>query len=156
MISDKGSGSVGARADGRAQIGYDFDPHDVERIKAGMLRTAEVLLAGGAAEITAPVRGMALHRSIGSFADNLASKTIRDFGLYASHPMATCRMGRDPSTSVIDPYGMSHALPGLFIADASVFPTSLGVNPQLTTMAIATMLGRQMLSRGLPEATHIR
>ena len=145
MISDKGSGSVGARADGRAAVRYEFDPHDVARIKQGMVRTAEVLLAGGAREVTAPVRGMQLHRDVGAFADNLAPTTIRDFGLYAAHPMATCRMGTDPATSVIRPDGRTHHAKGLYIADSSVFPTSLGVNPQLTTMAMATMIGHQLV-----------
>lgn len=149
MISDKGSGSVSARSDGRSAVTYNFDPNDVERIKAGMVRTAEVLLAGGASEVSAPVRGVGIHRDLGAFADELADRTIRDFGLYAAHPMATCRMGTDPSTSVIDPYGAAHGAKGLYIADASAFPTSLGVNPQLTTMALATVLGRQMLARGI-------
>ena len=38
-----------------------------------------------------------------------------------------------------------HTIPGLFIADSSVFPTSLGVNPQLTTLVVATAIGRRML-----------
>ncbi|MCO4745303.1 MAG: GMC family oxidoreductase [Proteobacteria bacterium] len=145
MISDKGSGTVSARSDGRSAVTYDFAPNDVERIKAGMVRTADVLLAGGAREVTAPVRGMGLHRDSKSFAANLADKTIRDFGLYAAHPMATCRMGTDPETSVIGPDGQAHRASGLYIADASVFPTALGVNPQLTTMAVATVIGRQIL-----------
>lgn len=145
MISDKGTGTVKAQADGRAAVTYEFDALDVERIKAGMVRTAEVLMAGGATQITAPVRGMSLHSDIRSFSANLADKTIRDFGLYAAHPMATCRMGTDPATSVIGPDGQSHQVQGLYIADSSIFPTALGVNPQLTTMAVATMIGRQIL-----------
>jgi choline dehydrogenase-like flavoprotein len=51
-------------------------------------------------------------------------------------------MGADPETSVVGPTGEAHHLPGLFLADSSVFPTSLGVNPQLTTMTLATAIGR--------------
>jgi choline dehydrogenase-like flavoprotein len=54
-------------------------------------------------------------------------------------------MGRDPTTSVIGPSGETHGLSGLYLADSSVFPTSLGVNPQLTTMAMATAIGRGLL-----------
>ncbi len=60
--------------------------------------------------------------------------------------MATCRMGRDITTSVIGPDGQAHGLPGLYLADSSIFPTSLGVNPQWTTMVMATILGRGMLA----------
>ncbi len=148
MISDHGEGTVGARSDGRAAISYSFDPHDVERIKAGMVETARVLLAGGAREVLAPVHGVGVHRTAESFAAALADRSIHDFSLYASHPMASCRMGADPSTSVIGPTGEAHGLPGLHLADSSVFPTSLGVNPQLTTMTLATAIARGVAAAG--------
>jgi len=142
MISDKGHGSVSARGSGRAHIGYRFDPSDVDRIKAGMIRTAEVLLAGGASQVLGPVHGLGTHRSVDSFAAAIADRTITDFNLYASHPMGSCRMGADPADSVVGPTGEAHGLPGLYLADSSVFPTSLGVNPQLTTMTMATAIAR--------------
>lgn len=148
MISDKGEGRVGARPDGRADIAYTFDPHDVDRIKAGMVATARVLLAGGAKRVFAPVHGVGVHDDDASFAQALAPRTIHDFSLYASHPMASCRMGADPARSVVGPTGEAHGLPGLYLADSSIFPTSLGVNPQLTTMTLATALGRAVAASG--------
>jgi choline dehydrogenase-like flavoprotein len=53
-------------------------------------------------------------------------------------------MGDDPATSAIGPDGAAPDLSGLFLADSAVFPTSLGVNPQLTTTAVATAIGRTM------------
>ena len=44
--------------------------------------------------------------------------------------------------------GQAHGLPGLYITDSSIFPTSLGVNPQLTTMAVATRLGQRIAQAG--------
>jgi choline dehydrogenase-like flavoprotein len=61
--------------------------------------------------------------------------------LYASHPMGTCRMGADPARSVVDPDGRVHGWRNLHVADASVFPTSLGVNPQVTVMATGLAVG---------------
>jgi choline dehydrogenase-like flavoprotein len=55
-------------------------------------------------------------------------------------------MGADPATSVVGPTGEAHALRGLYLADSSIFPTSLGVNPQLTTMVLATAIGRALVS----------
>ena len=46
-------------------------------------------------------------------------------------------MGRDPRTSVVAPSGESHDVPGLYIADSGLFPTSLRVNPMITIMAVA-------------------
>ncbi len=145
MISDKGEGRVGAHADGRADIQYWFDDDDMDRIKRGMVRTAEVLLAGGAEALHCPVHGVGRHTTVSSFAGALSSRTIADFQMYASHPMASCRMGADPSRSVVGPTGEAHGLKGLFIADSSVFPTSLGVNPQLTTMVMATAIARNLV-----------
>lgn len=144
MVSDKGKGRVRATADGRADIQYHFDEGDVGRIKRGMAVTAEVLIAGGVKEVFTPVHGVGRHTTPGGLAADLADRSIRDFTLYASHPMSTCRMGLNPETSVVDPQGQAHRMPGLHIADASVFPTSLGVNPQLTTLAVSTLIGRRM------------
>ncbi len=146
MVSDRGEGEVGAKADGRANLRYDFDPADVDLIKRGLVRTAEVLIAGGATEIFSPIHGVGTYTDVGAYADALARTAIQDFTLYAAHPMSTCRMGADPASSVIGADGQAHGLPGLFIADSSVFPTSLGVNPQLTTMAVATRIAQGMLA----------
>lgn len=145
MVSDKGEGEVRATADGRAKVSYDFAESDIERIKLGMRETARVLLAGGAKEVFTPVHGVGKHTTPESLYAALQPTKITDFTLYASHPMSTCRMGLDPTTSVVAPSGESHAIPGLFIADSSVFPTSLGVNPQLTTLVVGTAIGRRML-----------
>lgn len=61
------------------------------------------------------------------------------------HPMGTCRMGSDPAASVVGPYGEAHDVRGLFVADASVFPSCVGVNPQVTIMAFATRTARHIL-----------
>ena len=53
------------------------------------------------------------------------------------HTLGTCRMGTDPATSVVGPGGQAHDVPGLYIADGSVFPSSLSVNPALTIMAVS-------------------
>lgn len=51
--------------------------------------------------------------------------------------MGGCRMGVDPATSVTDPHGRVHDLPGVYVADSSLFPDSVEVNPYLTIMALA-------------------
>jgi choline dehydrogenase-like flavoprotein len=56
----------------------------------------------------------------------------------AFHPLGTCRMGNDPRKAVLDLNLESHDIKGLFVPDGSPFPSSLGVNPQVTIMAFAT------------------
>ena len=60
-------------------------------------------------------------------------------------------MGADPRRSLLDSYNESHDVKGLFVTDASAFPSSVGVNPQLTIMAMATRAANRILkSRGNP------
>jgi choline dehydrogenase-like flavoprotein len=57
--------------------------------------------------------------------------------LFSAHQMGTCRMGADPATSVASPTGELHDTPGVWIGDASAFPTASGTNPMITIMALA-------------------
>jgi choline dehydrogenase-like flavoprotein len=142
MVSDTGEGTVDAWGDGRARITYDFAQTDIDRIRKGMYWAARVLLAGGAREVFAPVYGVGRCTSAEELSERLQPRALTDYTMYASHPMSTCRMGADPATSVIRPDGRAHAMEGLYLADSSVFPTSLGVNPSITTMAMGGILGK--------------
>ena len=61
-----------------------------------------------------------------------------DIVLSSFHPLGTARMGRDASSSVIDQNHQLHDCAGLYIVDGAAVPTALGVNPQITIMALAT------------------
>jgi choline dehydrogenase-like flavoprotein len=75
----------------------------------------------------------------------------RDFG--GAHLMGSARMGRDPSTSVVDEWGRTHDVPNLFIFDASVFVTGGAVNPTATVCALALRFARKLArDRRLVEA----
>ncbi len=147
MISDKGEGSVGVKSTGHADVRYWWDQADVVKMRKGLVRTAEVLLAGGAKKLLIPVIGGGWVDGLDEARAVIATAEVTDYrAMYAAHPMATCRMGLDPVTSVISPTGEAHGLEGLYVADSSIFPTALGVNPQITTMALATLIGRQMVA----------
>jgi choline dehydrogenase-like flavoprotein len=62
----------------------------------------------------------------------------------AFHPLGTARAGADPGASVVDPELQVHEVAGLYVADGSVVPSSLGVNPQITIMALAARLARRL------------
>ena len=51
--------------------------------------------------------------------------------------MGSCRMGKDPASSVANPWGELHDTPGVWVGDASAFPTASGTNPMITIMALA-------------------
>lgn len=146
MVSDKGEGTVSANADGTANLTYYFEDVDLQNMRAGLKRTCEVLLAGGVKKLLVPIVGAGWVDGIDeAFAAIDDADITRYKAMYAAHPMATCRMGTDLDNSVIGPDGQAHGLPGLYITDSSIFPTSLGVNPQLTTMTMATILGHGLV-----------
>jgi choline dehydrogenase-like flavoprotein len=148
LVSDESTGRVRAFADGRADITYHFGAVDLERARLGLLSSARVLFAAGAESVTAPIFGVGTHRDVEPFAAALDSRVVTDYTMYSAHPMSSCRMGVDPSTSVVDPRGRSHHIEGLYLSDASIYPSSLGVNPQLTTMAAGVVIGRAIAAGG--------
>jgi hypothetical protein len=54
--------------------------------------------------------------------------------VFSAHQMGTCRMGRDARSAVCDERGEVFGAKGLYVADASLFPMSSGVNPMVTVM----------------------
>jgi len=65
--------------------------------------------------------------------------------LASAHPQSGNRIGTDPSSSTVDPDCRVHGLSNLFVCDASVFPTAVGVNPQVSVMVVASMAAARML-----------
>jgi choline dehydrogenase-like flavoprotein len=74
-----------------------------------------------------------------SFISTVAGLSMapREVGLFSAHQMGSCRMGSDPATSVADPRGELHDTPGVWIGDASAFPSASGTNPMFTIMSLA-------------------
>lgn len=121
---------------------YFLGDGDRKRLLAGIRETCRVFFAAGALEVYTGIVGS---QPIGRVQDIEAvvrdDIPARDLYLYASHPMSTVRMGSDPNRAAVDPDGRVFGWDNLFVADASVFPTSLGVNPQVSTMAIGLTVG---------------
>ncbi|HKO37038.1 MAG TPA: GMC family oxidoreductase, partial [Solirubrobacterales bacterium] len=64
--------------------------------------------------------------------------------LEAFHPMGTARIAADPRRGVCAPDGSVNGTSGLYVADASLFPTSVGVNPMMTIIAFAKQVAREV------------
>jgi choline dehydrogenase-like flavoprotein len=113
-------------------------------------------VAAGARQIHALAGGMPTWRTgddVEAFVARLRRVPLRagGFKLFAAHQMGTCRMGTDPEASVAGPCGELHDTPGVWIGDASAFPTSSGTNPMITIMALARRTGEAIVA-GAPAA----
>jgi choline dehydrogenase-like flavoprotein len=81
-----------------------------------------------------------------AFLDRLEAVPIEEITATSAHQMSSCRMGRDPQTSVADARGELHDVPGVWIGDASALPTAPAVNPMITIMALAHRTAACMLA----------
>jgi len=151
MVADSSRGAVHSVA-GAPRIRYDVNATDTARFKRGLELLAELYWAAGAREVLVPVRGLPPLRDGDSRPLREARVRARDLELMAFHPLGTAAMGADPAASVVDPDGRLHGVEGVYVADASAVPTSLGVNPQITIMTLATRLAFHLLGARPPAA----
>ncbi|MBV9604358.1 MAG: GMC family oxidoreductase [Solirubrobacterales bacterium] len=119
MANDDNHAGVELDETGRERFSCDFQPAELDRINAARAFSTRVLEAAGASQI-------------------LWS------GLATTHMQGSCRMGADPSRSVVDRDCQSHEVARLYVGDSSLHARTLSVNPSLTIMALATRLAEHL------------
>ncbi len=143
LTRDHGHGRITIDEAGESVVAYPVDdPVDQENLRRGIDIQMRLHEAAGATEIYAIVPGVEPWRrgdDLDAYIRMLQEIPLRAGGwrLFAAHQMGSCRMGSDPATSVANPWGELHDTPGVWIGDASAFPTTSGVNPMVTIMALA-------------------
>lgn len=145
LIHDHNVGTI--EWDGeRKKINYQLSDMDFPSMQRALKAAARLHLASGAEEVYVPASDNRVIRSeadIDVMVDTLENLP-QHLRMVSYHPQGTCRMGADPDHSVVGSDGQSHDVPGLYVADASLLPTSIIVNPQITVYALATRIARQM------------
>jgi choline dehydrogenase-like flavoprotein len=152
--------AVRAEAEGRIRpsrlfgdhVRYDLTAGDIDRVRRGLKHLSEMHFLAGATEVVTGVYGLP---EILRSADELgvfdrAPLDPRAYSMVASHLFGGCRAGSDPGKSVVDPHLKVHGVEGLYVMDASVFPTNTGVNPQHGIMAIATVAAERLAAGPSP------
>jgi choline dehydrogenase-like flavoprotein len=149
LLHDHSSGEVEARRGGRPRIRYRLERDERRRLIDGLKHSVELLWASGAERVLVPYHRepLTLRPEDGVSEIDRVEAEGGDLTLNSTHPQSTCRMGEDPSRSVVNSYGELHDTPGVFVADMSVFPTSLGAPPQITTAALGDRTAHHILSR---------
>ncbi len=143
---DDVGGTVAVDGDGRVKLRYPITPALREAAIHALQSMARLQLAAGAREV------MTLHEQPLTIRGEADIARIADlpFGanlhtLFSAHQMGGCPMGEDPGRSVVDSRGRHHELENLWIMDGSIFPTSLGVNPQLSIYAHARLFSSEII-----------
>jgi choline dehydrogenase-like flavoprotein len=160
LLRDRDGGSVVTGRNGRPRVRYEISRYDAAHLRRALLAAAELLAAAGARDVFSLQQPPARAR-VGAGAGGRGGAWLQDFAramdargythcrmaAISFHQMASCAMGTDPSRGVVDESGQTFELPGLYVADAGAFPTSSGVNPMLTIMAIADHVARGIAER---------
>jgi len=147
-LSERSEGRVALTRGGRLRIAYRLRDDDAASLRYGIARAADLHFAAGAREVY-PQVGRVAALAPGEQGDRVERARVRpaELRLEAFHPLGTARMAADPAAGVVGPDGEAHDVPGLYIADASILPTSLKVNPMLTIMACARRIAATLADR---------
>ncbi|KAA8528004.1 hypothetical protein F0562_035127 [Nyssa sinensis] len=150
LARDKGSGELVLPS----TVSYQMNRIDEENLNRGLEKVLRILAAAGAEEIgTHHCKGRTLNvKRVSSheferFVKEESSRTLRDLStpICSAHQMGSCRMGADSKRSAVNQMGETWEVEGLYVADSSVFPTALGVNPMVTVQAIAYCTAQSVL-----------
>ena len=146
-------GTVSLRDDGTPLLDYPLSPYVWDGVRRALRVMAQIQFAAGAKRV------MPIHGDGETFADEAAARAaIERFELaplvtpvVSAHVMGGCPLGPDATRAAVDPTGRFHHLANLYVLDGSLFPTSIGANPQLSIYGIVARLA-DGLARTLASA----
>ena len=146
LLEDETTGRVRLGPGGIPLPFYALSDRDGERLVNATTTLCELLFEAGAQKIASPFEGVPDLRG----PDDLKILRQREvpksaLELFTVHMMGTARMGSDPKRHVCDSYGKVYGADGLWVTDASLFPSPIGVNPMETIMALATRNADRLL-----------
>ncbi|MFI5143485.1 MAG: FAD-dependent oxidoreductase, partial [Thermoanaerobaculales bacterium] len=144
--------------EGEPVVDYRLTDPVLDSLVASQRAAARIFFASGCGRVHAPAgaRFFVNADQAGQLDELIARRhfPLGTVSITSAHLMGGCRMGSDPATSVTDVWGQVHGLPWLFIADASLFPSSAEINPYVTIMALADRVAERVRAelRHLPAA----
>jgi choline dehydrogenase-like flavoprotein len=146
---DSAEGAVELRGDGTPVLDYRMTDYTWDGIRRAFHSMAEIQFAAGAKAVL-PLHADADYvknwRQAREMIDGLDLALYRT-RLGSAHVMGGCAMSEDPRLGVTDSLGRHHQLENLSIQDGSLFPTSIGANPQLSIYALAAKLATHLAGR---------
>ncbi|KAI1868243.1 hypothetical protein JX265_007066 [Neoarthrinium moseri] len=161
IARDRDTGSVSSDPDGRPIIKYTPSRFDRIHIVSGLVAIAKICYVQGATELFPCVMNVPSFKCRKArekrtledqeFVQWLARLEREDLNpakdtFTCAHQMGSCRMSTSPTDGVVDDCGKVWGTTNVYVADASVFPTASGVNPMITTMAIADRIAGSLVA----------
>ena len=133
---------------GRPVVHYRFTPEVVRALTVGAITSAKICFAAGARRVHVPMaQPPTVEAQDAARREQIAQEcqfTTGKVAVSAAHLQGGCAMGRTAVDSVTDAFGRVHGIPWLFVADASLFPQSVEINPYLTIMALADRVAEKI------------
>ena len=136
-LSDESAGRVRVARDGSLRMSYRLSGEDARRLVFGIARAAEIHFAAGATEVYPNIGRVPVLRPNRLAEFEATAFAPSELRLEAFHPMGTARIAADPREGVCAADGSVNGADGLYVADTSLFPTSVGVNPMMTAIAFS-------------------
>jgi GMC oxidoreductase len=136
MVADRGVGSV-LSARGETLVRYNIARDDVAKLVVAIEAMGRLLFAAGAVEVLTGLPGAMTVTSLPALQDALRTNSPRSLHLAAFHPTGTAAAGSDEQRCPVDETGRLRGVEGVWVADASILPSSPEVNPQLSIMSLA-------------------
>jgi choline dehydrogenase-like flavoprotein len=148
-VRSDAEGTVAPGLLGGARIRFEPSRHDLERLRFGVCRLAELLLEIGAQKVYPGLFGGPAAVAARADVEALGRAPLdsRHFHLGVGHIFGTCRLSSSPGTGAVDPSFRPHGTRGLYVVDASLFPSPPGVNPMLAIMQMARLASRRLAER---------
>jgi choline dehydrogenase-like flavoprotein len=152
IVKDRGAGSVTIDENGQSVHWYPFtDELDRRNFREAAVTSIRMHEAAGAQQIFLagqPFPPWKRGEDLEAFIEKVNQVPIGPGGtpVFSAHQMCSAQLGSDPQTSVAKPTGELHDTTGVWIADASGMPSCSGVNPMLSTMALARRTAVNMLA----------
>ena len=142
-------GRVELRGDGSPVLDYRMTDYTWDGVRRAFHSMAEIQFAAGAKAVLPLHADAGYVKTLGEakqLIDTLPMEIYRT-RLGSAHVMGGCAMGEDPQQAVTDSLGRHHQLSNLSIHDGSLFPTSIGANPQLSIYGLTAQLASQLAER---------
>jgi choline dehydrogenase-like flavoprotein len=149
LLHDETGGRVRAGSGGRPIARYWPRAADRRELERGIFALARLYLAAGALRVHLPYAGTPSVESEPDLRRVMAgARSHRHrLALNSVHPQSSLAIGGNPAAGAVDPEGEVHGAPGIYVADASIFPTSIGVPPQVTIMALGGAVADAIAAR---------